>query len=72
MKPSRSRIKNAIAKKERREAGKPKQSKYEAKRFAPPAPTALGDALAARKCGNCNTPIQPMTGICECPYPGDE
>lgn len=47
MKPSRSRIKNAIDKAQKRKAGKPKQSKYEAKRFAPPAPTALGDALAA-------------------------
>lgn len=47
MKASRRNVKNAIAKSEARKGGKPKQSKYEAKRFAPAAPTALGDALAA-------------------------
>lgn len=45
MKASRSRIKNAIAKAERRKAGKPKQSKYEAKRFVPATPTAIDEAL---------------------------
>lgn len=48
MKPSRSRIKNAIDKAQKRKAGKPKQSKYEAKRFAPAENPYLPEDYKAR------------------------
>lgn len=44
MKASKSRIKNAIAKAEKRKAGKPLISKYALKNRPPKAPAKEGDA----------------------------